>query len=261
MKAAGLKNFTRGTNFVVITLLAAGILTVLNALSYRHFFRIDLTENKKFTIADSTKQIISGLDDIINIKVYLSKKLPPYMATITDQVRDLLEEYNVYARGNLVIEYIDPADDPSMQQKLQFMGIPQLRLNIVEKDQAAVTNVYMGLAVLYGDSKEVIPALTDLATLEYELTGKILRVKNKDIKTIGFLTGHGEPGLEKDLETIDKELKEQYYTSPLILPREKRSPEILPPWWWHHQRSCPSGTFLKLISISCPAARHFFLST
>ncbi|MEI6127760.1 MAG: Gldg family protein, partial [Pseudomonadota bacterium] len=215
MKAAGLKNFTRGTNFVVITLLAAGILTVLNALSYRHFFRIDLTENKKFTIADSTKQIISGLDDIINIKVYLSKKLPPYMATITDQVRDLLEEYNVYARGNLVIEYIDPADDPSMQQKLQFMGIPQLRLNIVEKDQAAVTNVYMGLAVLYGDSKEVIPALTDLATLEYELTGKILRVKNKDIKTIGFLTGHGEPGLEKDLETIDKELKEQYYTKPV----------------------------------------------
>ena len=212
MKAKGLKKITRGTNYLVVALLVAGILAAINALSYRHFFRIDLTENKKFTISDSTKKIISGLDDIINIKVYLSKKLPPYMATLTDQVKDLLEEYTVYAKGNLAIEYIDPADDPSMQQKLQFMGIPQLRLNIVEKDQAAVTNVYMGLAVLYGDSKEVIPALTDLATLEYELTGKILRVKNKDIKTIGFLSGHGEPELEKDLATVEKELKEQYST-------------------------------------------------
>lgn len=215
MKAKGFQKVTRGTNYLVIAVLVAGILIVLNAFSYRHFFRLDLTENKKFTISDSTKKILTELDDIVNIKVYLSKKLPPYMATIIDQVKDLLDEYNIYAKGNLTIEYIDPADDPAMEQKLQFMGIPQLRLNIVEKDQAAVTTVYMALAVMYGDNKEVIPALTDMATLEYELTSKILRVKNREIKTIGFLTGHGELDLQQNLDVIDKELKEQYYTKPV----------------------------------------------
>jgi ABC-2 type transport system permease protein len=212
MKSTGFKKLARGTNFFVLAVLAAGILVCINALSYRHFFRVDLTAAKKYTVSAATKKAVAGLDDIVNIKVYLSRNLPPYMAPLVDQVKDMLEEYRICANGNLEIEYIDPADDPSVQQKLQFMGIPQLRLNIVEKDQAAITTVYMGLAVLYGDSKEIIPALTDVAALEYELTGKILRVQKKEVKTIGFLSGHGEPGLDKELGIVNNELREQYYT-------------------------------------------------
>lgn len=219
------KKVTYGTNYIVIVLLLAGILVIVNAFSFRHFFRVDLTENKLFTISDSTKKVLKSLDDIVNIKVYLSRKLPPYMVTITDQVKDLLEEYKVYSGGNIDIEYIDPADDPSMQQKLRFMGIPQLRLNIIEKDKAAVINVYMALAVLYSDNKEVIPALTDLATLEYELTSKILRVTSSEVRTIGFLSGHGEPELEKEIGTINNELKEQYYTRKVETSGGEKIPE------------------------------------
>ncbi len=212
MKSTGFKKLARGTNFFVLAVLAAGILVCINALSYRHFFRADLTATKRYTVSAATKKAVAGLDDIVNIKVYLSRTMPPYMAPLVDQVKDMLQEYRICANGNLDIEYIDPADDPSLQQKLQFMGIPQLRLNIVEKDQAAVTTVYMGLAVLYGDSKEVIPALTDVASLEYDLTGKILRAQKKEVKTIGFLSGHGEPGLDRELGTVNNELREQYYT-------------------------------------------------
>jgi len=212
MKSTGFKKLAKGTNFFVLAVLAAGILVCSNALSYRHFFRVDLTATKKYTVSESTKKALAGLDDIVNIKVYLSRKLPPYMAPLVDQVKDMLEEYRICAHGNLDIEYIDPADDPAVQQKLQFMGIPQLRLNIIEKDQAAVTTVFMGLAVLYGDSREVIPALTDVAALEYALTGKILRVQKKEVKTIGFLSGHGEPGLDRELGTVNNELRGQYYT-------------------------------------------------
>ncbi len=208
----GFKKVTFGTNYIIIIVLLAGILAIINAFSHRYFFRVDLTEDKKFTISDSTRKVLSDLDDIVNIKVYLSKKLPPYMVTIVDQIKDLLDEYSIYADGNIEIEYIDPAENPAVQQKLRFMGIPQLRLQIFEKDQAAVTNVYMGLAVLYGDNKEVIQALTDLATLEYDLTSKILRVTRSEVKTIGFLSGHEELGLQTELGTIDTELKEQYFT-------------------------------------------------
>ena len=48
-----------------------------------------------------------------------------------------------------------------MEQRLRFLGIPQVRLNVIERDQAQFTNVYLGMAVLYGDNKEVIPAITD----------------------------------------------------------------------------------------------------
>lgn len=207
-----LRTVSYGTGALVTTVLVAGILVIVNAFSYRHFSRVDLTENKRFTISDSTREVLAGLDDVVNIQVYLSEKLPPYMVTITDQIRDILEEYQVHGRGTIEVEYIDPGDDPAAQQKLRFMGIPQLRLNIIEKDQAAVANVYMGLAVLYGDNKEIIPALTDMETFEYELTSKIVRITSDTVQTVGFLAGHGEPSIAGELATVNNLLKEQYYT-------------------------------------------------
>ena len=201
-----------GTYAVLVALLLAGILTVVNLYASRNFFRIDLTQNRKYTIADSTRKILAGLDDIVTIKVYLSRKLPPYAATITDQIKDMLEEYRIYADGMLSIEYIDPADDPALQRSMQFMGIPQLQLNIEERDQLAITNVYMGLAVLYGDKKEIIPTLTDLDGFEYDLTGKILRATRQADQTIGFLSGHGEPDLQRGLRAANQLLKDQYFT-------------------------------------------------
>lgn len=201
-----------GTTAVLLALLLAGILAIVNLYVSKNFFRIDMTQNRRYTIAQSTRLILEGLEDIVTIKVYLTKKLPPYAATISEQVKDMLEEYRVYAGGMLSIEYIDPADDPALQRSLQFMGIPQLQLNIVERDQAAIANVYMGLAVLYGDKKEIIPALADLERFEYSLTSKILRVTREADQTIGFLSGHGEPGLQQGLRAVNQLLKEQYFT-------------------------------------------------
>jgi len=119
-----------GTYAVLAALLLAGILTLVNLYASRNFFRLDLTQNQKYTIAGSTRKILAGLDDIVTIKVYLSRKLPPYAATITDQIKGMLEEYRICANGMLSIEYIDPADDPAVQRMMQFMGIQQLQLNI-----------------------------------------------------------------------------------------------------------------------------------
>ena len=93
MKSTGFKKLARGTNFFVLAVLAAGILVCMNALSYRHFFRVDLTATKKYTVSAATKKAVAGLDDIVNIKVYLSRTMPPYMAPLVDQVKDMLEEY------------------------------------------------------------------------------------------------------------------------------------------------------------------------
>ena len=88
-----LKKIRYGTNYIILIVILAAILGVINLLSYRHFLRADLTDNKQYTISASTKKVLAGLDDIVNIKVYFSKKLPPYLTTLTDQVTDLLDEY------------------------------------------------------------------------------------------------------------------------------------------------------------------------
>ena len=219
-----LKKIRYGTNYIILIVILAAILGVINLLSYRHFLRADLTENKQYTISASTKKVLAGLDDIVNIKVYFSKKLPPYLTTLTDQVTDLLDEYRTYAKGNLNIEFIDPAEDPTMEQKLRFMGIPQVRLNVIERDQAQFTNVYLGMAILYGDNKEVIPAITDTSNFEYDLTSKILRVTSGEIKTIGFLSGQGAPDLNNQLKNIQTILQEHYSSRAIDLKKEQKIP-------------------------------------
>lgn len=219
-----LKKVRYGTNYIVLIVILAAILGVINVLSYRHFLRADLTENKQYTISESTKKVLAGLDDIVNIKVYFSKKLPPYLTTLTDQVQDLLEEYRTYAKGNLNLEFVDPASDPAMEQRLRFMGIPQVRLNVIERDQAQFTNVYLGMAILYGDNKEVIPAITDTSNFEYDLTSKILRVTSTEIKTIGFLSTPGGPDLNNQLKNIQSILQDHYSPRSIDLKNDEKIP-------------------------------------
>jgi gliding-associated putative ABC transporter substrate-binding component GldG len=205
-------------------LLLAAILAVINILSYRHFLRADLTDNRQYTITESTKKVLAGLDDVVNIKVYFSRKLPPYLTTLTDQIKDLLDEYRTYARGKLAIEFIDPANDPAMEQRLRFLGIPQVRLNVIERDQAQFTNVYLGMAVLYGDNKEVIPAITDTNNFEYDLTSRILQAISTEVKTIGFLSGHGEPDINKELKSIQGLLQDHYSCRSIDTKKDKNIP-------------------------------------
>jgi gliding-associated putative ABC transporter substrate-binding component GldG len=199
-----------GTNLFVLVITLTGILAVINYLSLNHFFRLDLTANREFTLSPSTQKALKGLDDVVNIKAYFSRKLPPYLFGLQRELKDLLDEYRALSHGKLKVEFIDPGVDPMLQQKLRFMGIPQVRLNIVEKDQAQLTNVYLGMAILYEDKKEILPVITDTENLEYELTSALIKLTRKEFKTVGFLTGHGERAIEGDYSQIRTLLEKQY---------------------------------------------------
>ena len=62
-------------------------------------------------------------------------------------------------------------------------------MNVIEKDKAELANVYMGIAILYEDKKEVLPVVQTTNNLEYDLTSAILKVTSKEVKTVGFLSG------------------------------------------------------------------------
>jgi ABC-2 type transport system permease protein len=219
------RRFQYSTSSIVIVLIILGILIVVNFMSTRHFARADFTQGKDFTISDSTKKVLGELDDIVNINAYFSKRLPPYLVNLKQQVKDILDEYKAYAHGNLEVKFIDPAADPALEQKMRFMGIPQAQLNIIEKDKAEVVNVYLGMAVMYEDKKEVIPVVQNIMTLEYDLTSAIVKVKRSEAKTIGLLTGHKEYDTQEDYETVRSSLEKQYRVIDVDISEGKKVPE------------------------------------
>ena len=204
------KTLKYGGNTLAFILVVFGIVALINFLSSRRFIRADLTAEKRYTISQSTKKVLKRLDDIVTIDAYFSRQ-PARVAQIRQSVRDMLEEYRAFSK-NLQINFIDPAaEDEAEKQKLRFMGIPEVQVNVIEKDKAEVANVYMGIAILYADKKEVLPVVQTTANLEYDLTSAILKVTSKEVKTIGFLTGHDEIDVfDQAFGPLRQELSKQY---------------------------------------------------
>lgn len=223
-----LRKIGSGSNMLFLVLIVLGFLALVNFLSTRHFFRLDLTHGGRYTLSDASKKVSAALDDVVTVKCYFSKNLPPYVVNLKRQVTDMLDEYQAFAKGNVQVEFIDPGEDPALQQKVRFMGIPQVQMNIVEKDQATATNVYLGMAVAYEDKQEIIPFVKSIESLEYDVTSAILKVTRKEKKTVGFLAGHEEMELQgKGLNNVSALLGKEYEVEPVEVKGGKQIPPSL----------------------------------
>ena len=199
-----------GSNTLVFILVVFAILAAISFLSSRRFLRADFSDDKRYTISSSTKNVLKRLDDVVTINAYFSRE-PARVAQIRRDVRDVLDEYRAIS-NKLQIDFIDPSDDEGEKNKLRFMGIPEVQVNVIEKDKAQVANVYMGLAVIYEDKKEILPVVQNTFTLEYDLTSSILKVTRTEVKTVGFLSGHDELDIDDTQRFGDmrRELSKQY---------------------------------------------------
>lgn len=162
---------------LIFIILVIMVILLFNFIINKRVIRIDLTEDKRYTISGSSKNILSELDDIINMDIYFSRDLPPQFRNLEEEVKSLLEELQAYAGRNLHIEYHNPKENPDMEYRLQSLQIPKVRANIIEKDRAQVVEIYLGMVIFYQDRKEIIPVVQNTANLEYEILSKILKVK------------------------------------------------------------------------------------
>ncbi|HHF52986.1 MAG TPA: hypothetical protein ENL43_01310, partial [candidate division WOR-3 bacterium] len=188
------KNIRAKNWFFVIYILAAFLL--INIISTNWHARLDLTENKRYTLSSSTKEILKNLDDIVIVKVFFSENLPPYLLPIKEQLKDLLEEYKSYAHGKIQVEFFDPTKDKKLEQQAFRLGIPAIQVNVYEKDEIKAVRGYLGVAIFYEDKVEKIPVVKEASNLEYLLTSKILKLTAGKQRVVGIILGKGESKLE-----------------------------------------------------------------
>jgi gliding-associated putative ABC transporter substrate-binding component GldG len=176
-----------------ITILFAVIIVILlNLIFYFGFFRIDLTNGKIYSLSKPSKRLVSSLDEPVYIRAIFSKVLPEQFRFIRIYVEDLLKEYRQSSRGKVKFEFIDPLQPNAKlsQQEVHSMGIPPIEFSVVEKDKFEVKKGYMGLALLYKDKKEIIPVISNIEMLEYDITSAIKRLTTKQKKVLGVVNVH-----------------------------------------------------------------------
>ncbi|MEO6131676.1 MAG: GldG family protein, partial [Saprospiraceae bacterium] len=157
-------------------LLVIGIVALVFLLSREFFFRVDLTEDKEFTMSKATKNILHDLEDPVTVKAYFSENLPAEFERVKTDFQNLLIEYNNISKGKVNYQFINPGIDQKSEQEAAQNGIQPILINVREKDEASQKKAFMGAVVEYGDQKEVLPFISRESSMEYDLTTAIKKI-------------------------------------------------------------------------------------
>lgn len=201
------KKLRMGSNAVLYSVVTIGILVLINIISSRKFTRVDLTQNKIYTISDASKKMVSTLPDRLTIKAFISSDLPTQIKSVARYLRDMLEEYATYSQGKVHWEVLDPSKDEKLKEEAQRLKVTRAQLSVFEKSKASVSESYLGVSFQYGGKLESIPFVQDISNLEYQISSTIKRLTSKK-KKVGFTSGHGEPGLYQGVRHAKEALKD-----------------------------------------------------
>ena len=156
--------------------------------------RIDLTEDKLYTLSPASERILKQLPDPVEVRLYITprQQLPVSMRYLERDIRDQLDDMRLASDGNLrtqvvhlhtadVIRTADTAstpDDaaPDVQRRLLEQGVRPFSVQVLEGDDIVNKLIYAAIGVSYEDKPEiVIPRLLpdDLETLEYQIMSLI----------------------------------------------------------------------------------------
>ncbi len=173
--------------------LAIGIVILLNIIGDRFFTRLDFTEDRIYSLSDATLNILDSLTEPVTVTAYFSENLPPNVAKVREDFRDMLIEYNNRSNGMVVYEFVNPNKDQQTEMEAQQNGIQPVMINVRERDQMKQQRAYLGAIVQMGEQKEVIPFIQPGAAIEYELSSNIKKIAIKEKPKVGFMNGNGEP--------------------------------------------------------------------
>lgn len=161
-------------------------LLLLNAVSFRAFFRVDLTAQRAYSLSRASRETIRSLEEPLSVKVFFTKNLPSPYNGVETYLRDLLVEYG--GAGNKISYSFFDMEKPDAQELARSYGVEQVQVQEVKDNEVGVKNAYMGLVVSYADAIETVNGLTQSDGLEYRLTTTISNMIGK-VNSLSGLKG------------------------------------------------------------------------
>ncbi|MFA6518868.1 MAG: GldG family protein [Candidatus Shapirobacteria bacterium] len=167
-------------NLILIIVVANLLLGMLPTV------KLDVTQDKIHSLSKTTEETIKKLDDIINIKVYVTKDLPPQIKPVANNLKTILDEVARINPGRLKINYYDPSKNEAIKTEAEKAGVQPLQFNVLKSDKFEISNGYLGLVMSYGDKREVLPVAGDVGNLEYFLVSSIKKLTQEKQRVVAI---------------------------------------------------------------------------
>ena len=208
------------------------VLLILYISNFLHY-RIDLTAEKRYSLSKETKKVLKEMKDVAYVKIYLDGDLPIGFRKMKNRLRELLDEFKIYAGDNVEYEFINPLKSEDAKERdriLEDLANKGLHVtNIMDRDQeggssekkivpgAIITFKKAGMPLNLLKNNSSLTAEQNLnnsiQSLEYELI-HIIKSISEPPRKIAFIEGHGELD-QYQVDDITTELLNYYDVSRL----------------------------------------------
>jgi gliding-associated putative ABC transporter substrate-binding component GldG len=143
----------KATTLRTLTIVAA--LIAVNILSAFVFFRLDLTEEKRYTLSEATQSLLAGLPDDVHVDVYLTGDIPPGFKRLENATLETLAEFQATAAKQITYRTIDPSSITKGEAKnklidrLQQVGLLPTNIFANEGGKRTEKLLFPGVVISY----------------------------------------------------------------------------------------------------------------
>jgi gliding-associated putative ABC transporter substrate-binding component GldG len=214
----------RKSDLTYLGLFIAGLL-ILNVASSSFFERLDFTKEKRYSLSENTKTLLSKIEDPLQVTVYLEGDFPAGFKRLRNSTRDLLADYRAYSNNKIRYDFVNPSsgDQETQQQIYQDLiekGLEPTNLT-VDNESGRIQKIIFPAALITYKGEQIAVNLfqnkqntspeevlnNSVQNLEYAFTSAIKKVLSGGKPRIGFTEGHGEL---TDLQLADAMAALQY---------------------------------------------------
>jgi gliding-associated putative ABC transporter substrate-binding component GldG len=218
-------------------------IVLINYIASVFHKRIDLTNEKRFTISNPVKKILGNIDQKMEISIFLRGDIPAGFKKLSESAQELLQEFKEYSNGNIHYKIISadekmPGSERTYADTLSSLGIVPINLKVQLKEGEQSQYIYPAALVnyqnklqpvnLYSGSNTLItaPELNSAeALLEFNFASTIEKIIDNKKPMVAYAVGNGEPTGPNTYDLVENVLKKNYNLFMMDLAKEPVIPD------------------------------------
>ena len=178
--------------------------------------RVDISSDQAYSISPISKQVAAKLESPVLVRFYASrssKVMLPVLKKYADRVEWLLKEFATAANGKIILEIVDPAENPIYDEAATLDGCTAMT-------DPSGEQFFLGISASNGAKTHVIPYLTPRheAQLEYDIIRIVQNAARKQRPKLGIMSPLPVFGKRPDLTSQFQQMQNEVVT-------------IDPPWY------------------------------
>ena len=164
-------------NIKQLVVIALSLIAV-NIIGNYFFKRFDLTEDKRYTLSETSLNIIKSVDSPLIIDVFLEGNFPPEFKRLQDETKQLLEEFSAY-NSNIIFVFANPIEKEeervAVMKQFYERGLQPLNITVENKGKQSQEVVFPWAIATYGDKSTKVSLLKNLmgATTEQKVISSV----------------------------------------------------------------------------------------